>query len=286
MYQYTMDIQIESKSTLEKDIESFKRREVKAKSIFWIEQVSKSEAYEFVKKYHYLADAKFFSMYAFGMFHCGTGELVGVATYSCPQGNVALKGWFGLDNSCKNILELSRLCVLPQLNGTNASSFLLGGSIKCLERMNEDARRNAHKEKREFSDNDWICRAVITLSTSDRHVGSIYQVCNFKYYGLSDAKTDFYAYVNNDAFLKNPRGETKNRRGVWLPRPRKHRYAYILDKKLNVKYPQIDEYPQKGDTLGSSCCCGEKFVIDGRFGDKYTCPVCTGKLMLLGNENG
>ena len=60
-----MDIQIESKSTLEKDIESFKRREVKAKSIFWIEQVSKSEAYEFVKKYHYLADAKFFSMYAF-----------------------------------------------------------------------------------------------------------------------------------------------------------------------------------------------------------------------------
>ena len=96
-----------------------------------------------------------------------------MATFSNPQGNVALKGWFGLPNTDQSVLELSRLCVLPQLNGTNATSFLLSTSIRLLKKEG--------------------VRAVITLADDSRHSGSIYQVCNFTYYGLTDKKSDFFS---------------------------------------------------------------------------------------------
>lgn len=174
------------------DFESFKNREAKAKSIFDIEEITKPEAYEFVRRYHYLGDAKFFCVQAFGLFHKESHELVGVATYSLPQGNVALKGWFNCMNDTKDIYELSRLCMLPILNGTNATSFLLGGSIKLLKKQG-------------------FVRAVITLADSSRHVGSIYQVCNFKYYGLTDFKNDFFTNVNGKMRV-NPRGAVKTSR--------------------------------------------------------------------------
>ena len=208
-------------------LESFRNRQVKANSLFSLSVVSKTDAYNFVKNYHYLKDAKFFCVHAVGMFF--KGEMVGVATFSNPQGISALKGWFGLSNDCKDILELSRLCVIPTLNGTNASSFLLSNSLKILKKFAG-------------------IRAVITLADDDRHVGSIYQVCNFKYYGLTDKKTDFYTFDGK----VNPRGETKNTRGVWLPRTRKHRYCYLLDHSLKVLYK---ERPKP-----------EKKVVESKFG--------------------
>ena len=150
-----------------------------------------------------MAEAKFFSHYSFGLFNLD--ELVGVATFSNPQGVFALKSWFSLDNQDQSILELSRLCLLPALNGSNATSFLLGRSIRLL------------KPKK--------IRAVITLADDSRHVGSIYQVCNFKYYGLTNKQKDFYCVDGK----VNARGETKDKRGVWMDRTRKHRYAYIID---------------------------------------------------------
>ena len=199
--------------------EDFKNRKVKAKSLFSLSVISKTDAYNFVKKYHYLKDAKFFCVYAVGMFF--KGEIVGVATFSNPQGISALKGWFGLTNDCKDVLELSRLCLIPALNGTNASSFLLSNSLKILKKCAG-------------------IRAVITLADDDRHVGSIYQVCNFKYYGLTDKKTDFYTFDGK----VNPRGATKNIRGVWLPRTRKHRYCYLLDRSLKALYEECPK-PEK-----------------------------------------
>ena len=180
-----------------------------------IKLVDKKVAYEFVKTYHYLGDAKFFSKFAYVLYHKDSNEIMGVATFSNPQGNVALKGWFGLPNSDQTVLELSRLCVLPNLNGTNATSFLLGNSIKLLKKES--------------------IRAVITLADNSRHSGSIYQVCNFTYYGLSNPKSDFFLYVGDGTFKKNFRGKTRDARGVWLPRTQKHRYAYILDKTLIQK---------------------------------------------------
>ena len=61
---------------------------------------------------------------------------------------------------------------MPELNGSNASSFLLSNSMRMLKAFG--------------------VRAVITLADSSRHVGSVYQNCNFKYYGLTDPKQDMY----------------------------------------------------------------------------------------------
>lgn len=223
----------------------FKNRLVKASSIFKIKKIDKSVAYDFIKKYHYLKDAKFFSKYSYGLYYGIT--LVGVATYSNPQGISALKGWFGLDNQDQSVLELSRLCLLPDLNGSNASSFLLGRSVKLLKK--EDVK------------------AVITLADSNRHVGSIYQVCNFKYFGLTDKKTDFFS-VNG----LNPRGKTKDIEGVWLPRTRKHRYCYLLDKSLSVNYKEQEK--PKSKTIENPCCNNEGIVFDSRFKKTYACPKC------------
>lgn len=248
---------------MEKDIIKFKNREVKAKSIFKITKIDKSIAYDFVKEYHYLGDAKFFSKIAYGIYHKESDTLLGVSTFSNPQGNVALKGWFGLPNSDQTVLELSRLVVLPELNGTNVTSFLLGNSLKLLKK-NENIR------------------AVITLADDSRHIGSIYQVCNFTYYGLTNKKTDFYSY--DDGGKVNPRGSTKHKQGVWLPRTRKHRYAYILDESLECLYTKVDKYPSKGDTNNYGCCGGTDVVTDKRFGVDYTCPRCTGKLEIVPKE--
>lgn len=243
------------------DFELFKNREIKAKTIFEIKEIDKPTSYEFIRKYHYLGDAKFFCAQAFGLFYKKTNELVGCATYSQPQGNVALKGWFGLDNQTKNIYELSRLCLLPDLNGTNATSFLLGGSIKQLKKQG-------------------FVRAVITLADSNRHVGSIYQVCNFKYYGLTNPKSDFFRFDGK----VNPRGKTNGVHGVWIPRTRKHRYCYVLDDTLEVLYQQESYKPQKDDFVDFECCHGTGVVHDNRFDEDYTCPHCTGRLELIRKE--
>lgn len=230
----------------------WKERKIKAKDIFVILEISKKVAYDFVKQYHYLQDAKFFSCYSFGLWM--DGELVGVATFSNPQGNSTLKGWFGLPNSDKTVLELSRLCLHPDLNNTNASSFLLGNSIRLLKHYG--------------------IRAVITLADSSRHIGSIYQVCNFHYYGMTDAKKDFYQYPD---CKKNVRGAVKDKHGVWLDRSRKHRYAYILDKRLNCLYEE-QPHPTIKETTTTSCCNGTNIVYDARFGEYFTCPLCNGYL--------
>lgn len=236
--------------------EQFTQRLVKAKDIFTIERIDKKIAYEFVRRYHYLKDARFFSQYAYGLFLKRSHELIGVATFSPPQGIVALKGWFNVQNTDTSVMELSRLAMLPDWNGTNATSYLLSHAMRQLKAFG--------------------VRAVITLADSTRHVGSIYQVCNFKYYGLTDAKTDFYAADGR----KNIRGAVKDVRGVWLPRNRKHRYAYLLDPALRPLYPEQPR-PKVTETTMTSCCHNTLTVTDNRFGDHYTCPVCTGKLKQL-----
>lgn len=245
-------------------VEKFKRRETKAKDIFEIKEITKDVAYTFILTYHYLGKAKFFSMYNFGLYIKGTPELVGVATYSSPQGPNSLRGWFdGVTNDDTSVMELSRLCMLPIFNGTNATSFLLSNSIKMLKKYG--------------------VRVVITLADSSRHVGSIYQVCNFKYYGLTPERNIFYT---SDA-RKNPRiiGK-KDIRGVWVKMPRKHRYAFLLDKTMKVLH-QEEERPKSDAPISEICvgCSGNKFVFDTRFEDYYTCPMCTSKLVPISKED-
>lgn len=233
-------------------VQDFKDRKIKAKDIFTIKRIDKKEAYEFIRQYHYLGDAKFFCKFAYGLFI--KDELVGCATYSNPQGIVALKSWFNLDNSNQSVMELHRLCMLPELNGSNATSYLLGGSIKQLKKES--------------------IQAVITLADDSRHSGSIYQICNFKYYGLTDKKTDFYTA---DGKI-NPRGTTKDVEGLWVSRSQKHRYCYIIDKNLKCLLKECPK-PTKDSVQIYECCNKTNKMFDKRFNKWYTCPKCTGKLI-------
>jgi hypothetical protein len=238
-------------------IEAFKNREVRAKNVFTLREVEKTVAYSFVLEHHYLKEAKFFAKYCYGIFI--DHVMVGCATYSNPQGIVAMKSWFGLENDNQDVLELSRLCMLPQLNGTNATSYLLGNSLKLLK----------SKE----------VKAVITLADASRHVGSIYQVCNFKYYGLTDKKTDFYTADGRT----NPRGQTKDIRGVWLPRTQKHRYCYMLGDGLNCLLEE--QIKPNASMINSYECCNQtNRVFDKRFKEWYSCPKCTNTISLLNED--
>lgn len=268
-------------ASLNEDFRKFKNRECKAKDVFSIKEINKNDAYEFVRKYHYLADAKFLCKKAYGLFSNKTNQLLGCATYSPPQGISTLKGWFGLTNQTNNIFELSRLCMLPILNKTNATSFLLGGSIKSMKKANREKKHQFKKEGKLFTSEDYECRAIITFATSQRHVGSIYQVCNFKYYGLSDLKSDLYC---EDGRL-NPRGKTSDVCGVWLPRARKHRYAFILDPLLKANYTE-QKRPGLDQVFELDCCNGSHEVYDNRFDRWYTCPRCTGKLERIYKKKG
>lgn len=231
-------------------IDGFVGRTIKANSIFDIREISKVDALDFVSKYHYLGAAKFFAKFNYGLFDKESDELVSCACFNNPQGIVAMKSWFNLDNADQSVLELSRLCTLPVLNGSNATSYLLSNSIRKLK----------HEK----------IKAVITLADDGRHSGSIYQVCNFKYYGLTDVKTDFYAADGR----VNPRGPTKDVQGVWLPRTRKHRYAFLLSDKLVCNYTEQNR-PSKGDTHTYDCCQGLGRVLDKRFNVWYNCPKCS-----------
>lgn len=248
----------ETSGELETCIQNFKDRTVKAREVFSLTPIDKATAYDFIQRYHYLGKKDFVCSYAYGMWCCG--ELVGTATFSPPAGVSTIKGWFGLKNDDLSIVELTRLAVLPELNGCNATSFLLSGAIRKLKQHG--------------------IRAVITLADAARHVGSIYQVCNFKYYGLSDAKTDFWRYPD---MAKNPWGSQKNNEGVWLPRNRKHRYAYILDRTLKCLYEE-QTAPAVTSIIPKVCCGGGTAVYDKRFKQWYTCPVCTGRLEKIDNE--
>ena len=231
-------------------IKTFKRREVKANHVFTIEKIKKNTAYDFVKKYHYLGVAKFFSQHAYGLF---IGKrLFGVATYAPPQGTMSTKSWVG-DNTQVIVMELHRLCMHPKLNGSNASSYLLSNSAKLLK--NEGVG------------------LLITLADSSRHIGSIYQVCNFKYYGLTNKKSDFYRV---DGKI-NPRGKTSEWQGVWMPRTRKHRYAFKLNKRVDVKLEEQVRPSKNLGTLKQTCCNGSRLVHDNRFNKTYNCPICSNK---------
>lgn len=240
------------------NIEKFKAREIKAKDIFVIKEINKKQATEIIEKYHYLGKKKFMYTIAYGLFEKeNEDELLGCAVFGVVGGSVALKGWFSVDNSHSNeYFELTRLVMNPNLNGCNATSFLLGNAIK-------DIKKNRKEIK-----------AIISLADNSLHNGAIYQACNFKYYGLTNPKTDFV--VSGSSFINQRVGTTKDKEGVWIPRSRKHRYCYIINEDININYKE-EKYP-KGNSMNIKpiCCNGTKKVYDKRYNKWYTCPRCCG----------
>lgn len=186
-----------------------------------VEPISYNHAYELVNAYHYLGPKRFIGQHAFGLIE--DIQVIGAVVYSPLSVPNSATSAFGLPRgNYPDLLEMSRLVLEPELNGKNYGSMLVGRSLRMLKQRG--------------------IRAVISYADSSRHVGAVYQACNFGYYGLTPQKNDFYFADGK----KLTRGKSKGFEGHWEPRSRKHRYVYLLDKKLvpiweQEPYPKLKE---------------------------------------------
>lgn len=162
--------------------------------------------------------------YAFGLFV--DEKLIGVVTFWQPASAPLCKGLAGEKNR-KNVLELNRLAILPEYNGKNYASFLVGNALNMLPRKTFVVS---------YADSGW------------GHIGYVYQATNFIYTGMTKARTDKYSESGHARHYKA--GETRRQY-----RTAKYRYVFLVgtkrDKKQMLKelnYPIIAEYP-KGDSF-------------------------------------
>ena len=195
-----------------------------SKNNYIIKQISKSEASELLIKYHYLThrSKNFKSGINYGCFTL-QNELVGVAIFTGLSVPELAKGMFGLAREEQNgLFELSRFCLTPKIQKTehNLASWFLSRSIKLLRKSTD-------------------VRAILSYADSDFHIGTIYAACNFKYYGLTAPKKDFYIKNPNGTFTKHSRGKIKGLEGEWRYRSRKHRFVIIFDKTLKIKWTEL-----------------------------------------------
>jgi hypothetical protein len=201
-----------------------------------VKQVSRMECSKYILEIHY---AKRFPSitYAFGLFN--GGKLIGVVTYGTPPSSTLRKGVAG-DEYKSDVLELNRLCLLN--NGKNEASFLVGNSLKMLPKN----------------------KIIVSFADiSQQHKGFVYQACNFLYCGLSAKRTDWKVrgkeHLHGQTIADEFRG-VKNRSKAMrekygddfylAPRPRKHRYIYIVGDKSykkaatkSLKY-KVESYPK------------------------------------------
>lgn len=158
--------------------------------------------------------------YAFGMFEGGC--LVGVVTYGVPASHSLCVGLAGAKNQY-NVLELNRLCFMPEYNGDNRASYLVAHSLKMLPNKTFIVS---------YADTAWT------------HIGYVYQATNWLYTGMTTARTDILSNSGHSRHYN--KGETRR-----VPRSAKHRYVYLVgDKRTRremrkeLKYKVYDKYPK------------------------------------------
>ena len=191
-----------------------------------IQIISKDLCKSILSQYHYLNKKSkgFRTGFNFGLYK--DTVLVGVCVFHSPSVPETLKGCFGLSRTEQNgVYELGRLCLDPQIKEKNILSWFVSRCIKKLKK-------------------ETTVRSILSYADSSLHTGFIYQATNFKYYGLTDSKKDFWFELEDGSFVKHQRGPVKGRKGEWRPRERKHRYLMVFDKTLNClwnekPYPKI-----------------------------------------------
>ena len=191
----------------------------------YVRRISYDETKPFLLNIHYARRMPCITD-AFGLFV--DGKIIGVVTYGIPASHPLCVGIAGVENQYR-VKELNRLCILPEYNGKNYASYLVGRSLKMLE------------------NNTFV---VSYADTAWGHNGFIYQATNFLYTGLTAKRNDTY---QPDGL--HPRAYDKNNHSeLYQSRSRKHRYIYLVgDKRTRkrmlqeLKYP-IMPYP-KGDNV-------------------------------------
>jgi hypothetical protein len=189
--------------------------------------VTKKELEILLLTYHYLKNESktFKSHYNYGLFKYPSWECplnIGGCLGACiftglPVPEIAV-GAFGLErDKQEGLYELSRLCIHPDIQEEeyNITSWFVS---KCIKRFRRDA----------------TVRSILSYADANHHSGTIYRACNFKYYGLTESKKDFY-YSDG---TKHSRGSVKGKDGEWRERSRKHRFLMTFDKNLEVLWKE------------------------------------------------
>lgn len=188
-----------------------------------VKPITKRECSDILDAWHYLSKESkgFKSGYNYGLFH--SGALIGVCIFTGFPVPELSKGLFGLDrNDQSGLFELSRLCVSPhyQQSEHNITSWFVSRSLKQLK-------------------HDTKVRCVLSYADDTHHKGTIYRACNFKYYGTSKPKKDFWILNTDGGFTKQSRGKTKGVKGEWRDRSVKHRFLIVYDKKLTILWKRV-----------------------------------------------
>jgi hypothetical protein len=193
-------------------------RENTLKAGFSIQRVDKETCKNILLKYHYLKDISkgFKSGYNYGLFE--NDKCVGVIIFTGFPVPELVKGMFGLQrNEQEGFFELSRLCLIPEIQSKehNIASWFVSRAIKILRKETN-------------------VRSILSYADSDFHSGTVYKACNFKYYGLSAPKKDFWIKQSNGNFIKHSRGKVKGIDGEWRLRSVKHRFVIVFDNNLKI----------------------------------------------------
>jgi len=207
------------------------------KSEYGIQKGDRNQVASLLENYHYLHTKKISKAFKFdratayilthggmswGNAGCGRFgyDVVGACLFTALPVPELVVGLFGMDKGNQvGMLELSRLVIDPvhQGNEHNLATWFLARAIKLL--------RNEHD-----------VRMILSYADSDFHNGTIYAAANFKYYGLTDEKCDFWIeHIQGQPMIKHSRGKLKSK-GEWRPRSRKHRFLMIFDRSLVPKW--------------------------------------------------
>lgn len=196
------------------------------KERYFIERISRIAAKKLLDQYHYLhEEGNYRSGFNYGLFNKDSRLLIGVCVFHTASVKEIVKGCFGIEsNHMEGLFELGRLCINPHYHEKNITSFFLSRSISLFRKQIK-------------------VDALLTYADDGFHVGYIYQACNFKYYGLTEAKCDFFIKQPDGSYKKHQRGQMKHLEGEWRPRNQKHRYLIIYDKELKTVW-QEQSYPK------------------------------------------
>ena len=190
------------------------------KDQYSIAVVSKSDCSQILLENHYLSNISRGFKSGFNVGLMLDSEIVGVCIFTGWPVPELLKGCFGLDRKDQEgFWELSRLVLRPdvQANEHNLASWFVSKSISKL--------RSERK-----------VRCILSYADCDFHQGTVYAACNFKYYGVTATKKDFWIRQADGTLRKHSRGPVKGIDGEWRNRSRKHRFLMAFDKALTCNW--------------------------------------------------
>lgn len=181
----------------------------------------------FILGIHYAHTMPTSVMYKFGLYD---GEkIVGVVTYGRPAAPAPSIGMFGREEKHR-VIELNRLVVLPEYNGGNYTSYLVGRSLRMIP------------------------PGLGVISYADiggqGHTGGVYRACNFLYTGTTKPRTDAASVSGGHG--RHYQGDLTKRQ----PRTAKCRYVTFTGSKTDKRRLrkmlrwEVKQYPsQKGTDL-------------------------------------